>query len=332
MPSKAALKYEPLRLFLADFDASEWATTFTELEEILQDQLPPSARKPRNYQAWWGNDASHVQARAWLDAGWSKDGVDLGTERVMFVRVDSGHREHGVTEAPTPWGRAENFDAPRPSAKSSDVVCFLGYEFVHAAAIEPVRGRDGAPLEFMPQSRYAHAETTRLNRYGEGPFCRFDVRGLPPASGVYAVTVDDGLAYVGIAVDLARRWGPMGYANISPRNCFVGGQSANCKLNQYILLAAREGQRVELWIHEDPDPAPIETSLIRRLNPPWNGHRPRPDAVGEATAAPVSKRRQSAEPGQAASAGSPTTQSSNGRGCLTALFVIGLARLLRLLH
>ncbi len=267
-----------------------------------------------------------------MAAGWEIHKVDLARESVVFVRAGRAFHEPGVGTAVTPIYDEKIVDGRNVSAENAGFMDLLGFEFVHAAAIEPERGPDGALLEFMPQSRYAHADTTRLNRYGEGPFCRFEVRGLPPTSGVYGITVEDRPAYVGIAVDLDRRWGPTGYANISPVNCFVGGQSTNCKVNHYILLAAHEGRRVDLWIHEDPDPAPIEARLIRRLNPPWNGHRPRPDAVGEAIAAPVSKRRQCAEPGQAASAGSPTTQSSNGRGCLTALFVIGLARLLRLLH
>ena len=126
----------------------------------------------------------------------------------------------------------------------------------------------------MPQGRYYAAETTRLNRHGHGPFCRFSVAGLPAASGVYAVTVAQQLAYVGIATkSLRERWGPRGYAEIQPRNCFRGGQSTNCKVNHAILRATQRGLAVHLWIHRTATPRSLETRLIAELAPPWNTQR-----------------------------------------------------------
>ena len=96
---------------------------------------------------------------------------------------------------------------------------------------------------------------------------------LPACPGLYAVTVDRRLAYVGIATDLRRRWGSSGYAEIQPVNCYRGGQSTNCKINHAILLAVLEGQIVELWTRRDSDPRPLEVRLIRELDPPWNSQR-----------------------------------------------------------
>lgn len=92
----------------------------------------------------------------------------------------------------------------------------------------------------MPQDRYTKAATTPLNPSGAGPFCRFKVTGLPSSSGVYVVTVDGGVVYVGRAENLSERWGQRGYAPIQPRNCFVGGQSTNCKINHRVLMASRD--------------------------------------------------------------------------------------------
>ena len=150
----------------------------------------------------------------------------------------------------------------------------LDFVFMHADVIEPDRGDDGAPLEFMPQSRYRLAETTPLNRYGKGPFCRFKVKGLPPTAGVYALTVNRTVVYVGKTQHLAQRWGPRGYSTISPRNCYVGGQSTNCKVNTRILLSTRQGQQIDLWIYEIHDAGPVEAVLIREPKPPWNDQRP----------------------------------------------------------
>lgn len=320
-------KYDPLYRFLADFPGNEWSASFDQVEHVLGLPLPNSAYQ---YQAWWANDSTHSQGRAWLDAGWETRGVDIYGESVVFVRTGGASWEHPTRTPLTPTGDEEDLGVQGPSLAGSDVMRLSDFEFIHASAIDPKRGADGALLEFMPQSRYTHADTTRLNRYGEGPFCRFDAPSLPPTSGVYAVTVDDGLAYVGIAVDLARRWGPMGYANISPRACFVGGQSTNCKVNHYILLAAQADRRVDLWIHEAADPAPIEARLILQLDPPWNGHRPRAAIVPEDKEATPPGRTRRADPARAASSHNPMTGTAKGSGCLTALPITSLARLLRL--
>ena len=203
----------------------------------------------------------------------------------MFVRTRGW--KHSTGMAPIRKSRKAKRDyRPTPGAppkvlagaitkKETDVNRLLDYVFAHGAVIELDRGSDGAPLEFMPQSKYSGADTMRLNRYGAGPFCRFTVQDLPRTSGVYALTIDGVLAYVGLAKDLAQRWGPQGYANISPRACYVGGQSTNCKVNSNILRAAREGPRIDLWIHETFDREPVEARLIHALSPPWNGQQPR---------------------------------------------------------
>ena len=146
----------------------------------------------------------------------------------------------------------------------------LGFRFVWTARVEPERDTRGEPLEFMPQGRYAKAATACLHPHGGGPFCRFKLLGLPAASCVYAVTVEDDLPYVGIAENLAARWGLGQYGSIQPRNCYVGGQSTNCRINNLVLVEARRRSRIELWRHETPEGKEIEGVLIRRLHPLWN--------------------------------------------------------------
>ena len=77
-------KYRPLQTYLAHQTRAEAAMAFREIEEVLGFPLPPSARK---HQAWWANNVgTHVNARAWRDAGWKTSRVDLASERVVFVR------------------------------------------------------------------------------------------------------------------------------------------------------------------------------------------------------------------------------------------------------
>jgi len=77
-------KYDKLRGYLAEQSSSGWRTTFGEIERVLSSELPASARR---HQAWWGNDKRHVQARAWLQAGWKTTDLDLSSEKVTFVKA-----------------------------------------------------------------------------------------------------------------------------------------------------------------------------------------------------------------------------------------------------
>ena len=57
---------------------------FDEIEKIIGGPLPSSARK---YNAWWANNLSHTQGKAWLDSGWRAQGLDLRGETISFFRV-----------------------------------------------------------------------------------------------------------------------------------------------------------------------------------------------------------------------------------------------------
>ncbi|MEY8741219.1 hypothetical protein AB9M62_17205 [Bacillales bacterium AN1005] len=59
--------------------------TFSEIEEILNFELPSSAKK---YNAWWANDKTRSQAKSWLVAGWHTSEIRLG-ESIIFTRIDN---------------------------------------------------------------------------------------------------------------------------------------------------------------------------------------------------------------------------------------------------
>lgn len=168
-------------------------------------------------------------------------------------------RDHRVGQDPS-------FGTGRATERS-----FGAWTFRYVGLIEPERCPDGSVKEFLPQDRYAKAVETSLNRYGAGPFCRFKVPGAPHRSGVYVLTSDDNLCYVGIAQDLAQRWGLSGYGSIQPKNCYVGGQSTNCKVNAAVLPEVKAGRRLDLYFLETADDRQaIEKRLIRDLHPLWN--------------------------------------------------------------
>src|SRR5450432_977594 len=97
------------------------------------------------------------------------------------------------------------------------------YDFKHVANIEPARNENGSVKAFMPQGRYGKAGSVLLNKYGVGPFCKFKIPTSFRTSGVYVLTIEGEIRYVGECANLSARFN-MGYGNISPKNCYKGGQ------------------------------------------------------------------------------------------------------------
>lgn len=143
------------------------------------------------------------------------------------------------------------------------------YEFEHVCDIEPLRLRDGSMSQHMPQERYRNARNLPLNKYGAGPFCKFAIPSRFKASGVYVLTVDCAPQYVGECANLSARFNA-GYGNISPKNCFKGGQETNCRLNNLLYAAFLTNQRVALWFFQTPDYKAVEIALRSTLRPKWN--------------------------------------------------------------
>lgn len=80
-----ASKYEPLRLWLERQTQDRVRLSFQEVEAVLGFSLPGSARA---LAQWWANVAgSHVQASAWMGAGWRACQIDVAGEQVSFERV-----------------------------------------------------------------------------------------------------------------------------------------------------------------------------------------------------------------------------------------------------
>lgn len=73
-------KYDPLYKFLAAGDGREVALTFDQVKILVSDIAPAHATDDR----WWANDdATHVQSRAWSDAGYTAH-PDRKNGRVSF--------------------------------------------------------------------------------------------------------------------------------------------------------------------------------------------------------------------------------------------------------
>ena len=79
-------KYMPLEKYLSDLAEStrEISLTFDQIEKILVDRLPPSAYEDRR---WWDHETegNHVNQRAWSNAGWKIESLDVNKKWVTFV-------------------------------------------------------------------------------------------------------------------------------------------------------------------------------------------------------------------------------------------------------
>ncbi len=92
-------KYDPLTRYLESQTVAEIIASFDDVERIIGAKLPRSAHV---HDAWWENDENaHVQAKAWLAAGFRTERVDRARKRLVFRRVSAPPiaGESGVSES-----------------------------------------------------------------------------------------------------------------------------------------------------------------------------------------------------------------------------------------
>lgn len=143
----------------------------------------------------------------------------------------------------------------------------LSLEFV--CHLTPDKEAAGQVLSVLPQERYKNARNLPLNAYGVGPFCKFRVPKQFKTSGVYALVVEGSIKYIGECINLSTRYNS-GYGNISPRNCFKGGQETNCRINALIHAESQLGRNIELWFHATREHKELEKRLLSIGAYEWN--------------------------------------------------------------
>lgn len=143
-----------------------------------------------------------------------------------------------------------------------------GYQFQFVQSIEPKRDETGTVIEYLPQDSYNNRNNLYLSKEGKGPFCKFSI-DCPPKSGVYLMIVNNEIIYIGETSNLSQRFN-QGYGDISPRNCFIGGQTTNCKMNATLLNYFKNKQKVDLFFYETNDYKEIELKLLRKIKTKYN--------------------------------------------------------------
>jgi hypothetical protein len=79
--------YDLLGQYLKRNAAARIPMTFRDVETVIGKKLPASAygRRP-----WWANEErGHSQAKAWLEAGYRAEQVDMVAAKLVFVRQNS---------------------------------------------------------------------------------------------------------------------------------------------------------------------------------------------------------------------------------------------------
>ena len=91
---KEGSKYQPLLEFLRDSNQREVILTFAEIEALINNPLPDSAKSKR---AWWSNRSKGaLQASAWMEAGYRVEDVALDGQRVTFRKPTTGYQVQRV--------------------------------------------------------------------------------------------------------------------------------------------------------------------------------------------------------------------------------------------
>jgi len=91
---KEGSKYQPLLEFLRGSNQREVILTFAEIEALMNNPLPDSAKSKR---AWWSNRSKGaLQASAWMEAGYRVEDVDLDGQRVTFRKPTTGYQVQRV--------------------------------------------------------------------------------------------------------------------------------------------------------------------------------------------------------------------------------------------
>ncbi|MGD0763545.1 MAG: hypothetical protein ABR929_10235 [Roseiarcus sp.] len=85
MSAQSSSKYWPLTVYLRAQRGAQVRMSFAEIERVLGGKLPPSAA---SHRAWWSNNPSNnVMTKAWLEAGFHSEQVDLSGRKLVFRRV-----------------------------------------------------------------------------------------------------------------------------------------------------------------------------------------------------------------------------------------------------
>lgn len=125
-------------------------------------------------------------------------------------------------------------------------------------------------LKEQEDSFYKHF----LNDYGDSIYCKFRMvdNQFSEHKGIYVFKNNGQIKYIGRVKgehNFYQRIN-MGYANISPKNCYIDGQSTNCHVNSIINSCKGDVNLFILPLGSDEEIIKTERWLINLVKPDWN--------------------------------------------------------------
>ncbi|MDM3849021.1 MAG: helix-turn-helix transcriptional regulator [Aphanizomenon gracile PMC649.10] len=97
---KEGSKYQPLLDFLYRSEQNEIILSFAEIERLIKESLPNSAKSKR---AWWSNRSKGaLQASAWIEAGYRVENVDFDQQCITF-RQFTNSEEVQIVDGKVVW-------------------------------------------------------------------------------------------------------------------------------------------------------------------------------------------------------------------------------------
>lgn len=255
-------KYDRLKEFLINSDEDMIDISFDEIENILLFPLPSSAYV---HNAWWSNKG-HSHAKAWTDAGYIVGSVKLKEKTLKLEKKLIKNKSEKQKNIENNYSQKQHKN-DIVKGKKEKAINLLGYEFEFIQNIVPYCNKHGV-IRFYPQEDYENKNNVPLLENGKGAFCRFviDAEEVP---GVYLWIVDDEIIYIGETKNLRKRFNT-GYGNISPRNCYLGGQSTNCKMNKVVLEYFEAGKQIKLYFLKTDDYKRVELELLSKICTRYN--------------------------------------------------------------
>lgn len=147
-------RYAPLTIFLQKVPINDVSISlsFKEIEQIIGDELPASARL---YRVWWSNNLKvNPQAQQWWEAGWRVSTIRMAEEVVVFTRVE-GRKKAYIDFFSSLLEQLASYDAFPMRSLSPD-----GESWVSIASL-PTNGKKVATLGFS----FARRKRFRVELY-----------------------------------------------------------------------------------------------------------------------------------------------------------------------
>lgn len=121
-------RYGPLAHYLKRAASNSVPMTFKDVEKVIGRKLPPSAYRHR---PWWANEArGHSHAKAWLEAGYETEQVDMESRKLVFRRT-ADHPGRGMAEAPREFSETDSGRHPLIGCMKGTFTIEPGYDLTN---------------------------------------------------------------------------------------------------------------------------------------------------------------------------------------------------------